>query len=162
MSDKSPDRKDFLAQILPATPHDPRAASVSDTQVAAHASDLVIAGADTAATALSTCMYYLLRTPRVLAALQAEIRGEGQGDGDGGRGGRFRSCADLTFHATAELEYLHAVLLEGMRMFPPLPMGLPRVVPTGGAVVDGRALPEGVSFPGPPHPLPRPAGRRHC
>ena len=32
-----------------------------------------------------------------------------------------------------------------MRIFPPLPFALPRVVPAGGDTVDGHFLPEGVS-----------------
>ena len=32
-----------------------------------------------------------------------------------------------------------------MRIYPPLPFALPRVVPAGGDTVDGHFLPEGVS-----------------
>ncbi|CAK7215187.1 hypothetical protein SCUCBS95973_002396 [Sporothrix curviconia] len=41
------------------------------------------------------------------------------------------------------LPYLHAVLKEGLRMFPSIPMSLPRHVPAGGRVIDGTWLPEG-------------------
>ncbi|CAK7209931.1 hypothetical protein SBRCBS47491_000612 [Sporothrix bragantina] len=41
------------------------------------------------------------------------------------------------------LPYLHAVLKEGLRMFPSIPMSLPRHVPSGGRVIDGTWLPEG-------------------
>ena len=33
-----------------------------------------------------------------------------------------------------------------MRIYPPLPFALPRVVPAGGDTVDGHFLPEGVSY----------------
>ncbi|KAL1890440.1 hypothetical protein Sste5346_008268 [Sporothrix stenoceras] len=41
------------------------------------------------------------------------------------------------------LPYLQAVLKEGLRMFPSIPMSLPRYVPAGGREVDGTWLPEG-------------------
>lgn len=43
------------------------------------------------------------------------------------------------------LRYLHAVCLEALRIFPPLPLGLPRQVPTSGAQIDGVFVPGGVS-----------------
>ncbi len=39
---------------------------------------------------------------------------------------------------------MHAVILEGLRIYPPLPFALPRVVPEGGDTVDGHFLPAGV------------------
>ncbi|CAK7199571.1 hypothetical protein SEUCBS139899_002252 [Sporothrix eucalyptigena] len=41
------------------------------------------------------------------------------------------------------LPYLNAVLKEGLRMFPSIPMSLPRHVPEGGRVIDGTWLPGG-------------------
>lgn len=41
-----------------------------------------------------------------------------------------------------QLSYLDAVVCEGLRCFPPIPMSLPRYVPEGGRVVDGHWLPE--------------------
>lgn len=42
-----------------------------------------------------------------------------------------------------ELPYLDAVVKEGLRLFPPIPMSLPRYVPANGRVVSGYALPAG-------------------
>ncbi|EPE03590.1 cytochrome p450 [Ophiostoma piceae UAMH 11346] len=42
-----------------------------------------------------------------------------------------------------QLPYLNAVLKEGLRMFPSIPMSLPRYVPQGGRDIDGAWLPEG-------------------
>ncbi|KAF4439878.1 cytochrome P450 4ac1 [Fusarium acutatum] len=42
-----------------------------------------------------------------------------------------------------QLEYLEAVVKEGLRVFPSIPMSLPRCVPEGGATVDGHWLPGG-------------------
>ncbi|OAA76284.1 Cytochrome P450 [Akanthomyces lecanii RCEF 1005] len=41
-----------------------------------------------------------------------------------------------------QLPYLDAVVCEGLRCFPPIPMSLPRYVPGGGRTVDGYWLPE--------------------
>ena len=109
---------------------------VSDVQLAAHTSDFVLAGSETTATALSCITYYLLRTPAALQKLQQEIYG------------RFNSYEEITAVSTNGLKYLQAVCLEGLRLYPPLPFALPRVVPEGGDYVDGQFVPGGVScFP---------------
>ncbi|XWX01027.1 hypothetical protein V2A60_009052 [Cordyceps javanica] len=41
-----------------------------------------------------------------------------------------------------QLPYLDAVVCEGLRCLPPIPMSLPRYVPAGGRMVDGHWLPE--------------------
>jgi hypothetical protein len=42
-----------------------------------------------------------------------------------------------------QLPYLDAVVKEGLRCFPPIPMSFPRYVPTGGRSIDGFWVPEG-------------------
>ena len=49
----------------------------------------------------------------------------------------------MTGDATARLPYLNAVLEETMRIFPPSPVGPPRVSPPGGELVDGTFVPGG-------------------
>ncbi|KAJ3522695.1 hypothetical protein NM208_g12750 [Fusarium decemcellulare] len=51
----------------------------------------------------------------------------------------FRSKPDASFE---ELPLLDAVLNEGLRCFPAIPMSLPRYVPQGGRAIDGFSLPE--------------------
>lgn len=41
-----------------------------------------------------------------------------------------------------QLPYLDAVVKEGLRCFPPIPMSFPRYVPTGGKTLDGYFIPE--------------------
>jgi cytochrome P450 len=43
-----------------------------------------------------------------------------------------------------ELPYLDAVIKEGLRCFPPIPMSQPRYVPAGGRTIDGYFVPGGV------------------
>lgn len=106
---------------------------VSDLQLAAHSSDFVLAGSETTATALSAITYYLLRTPAVMRKLCHEIRSS------------FAAYGDINSRSTLELPYLAAVIAEGLRIYPPLPIALPRVVPPGGDTVDGHHVPAGVS-----------------
>ena len=42
---------------------------------------------------------------------------------------------------------MNACIEEGLRIFPPVPIGLLRIVPKGGSDIDGHMIPEGVSFP---------------
>ncbi|KAH8660701.1 benzoate 4-monooxygenase cytochrome P450 [Tricladium varicosporioides] len=121
------DRQDFMTRILESREKD----GLTDIQIAAHASDFVIAGSETTATALACVTYYLQRNPDALQKLRQEIRTS------------FSAYEEVTANSTVSLKYLNAVLLEGMRMYPPLPFALPRVVPQGGDTVDGHFLPGG-------------------
>lgn len=123
------DRKDFLTRIL----EDRDPSIVSDRQIAAHASDFVVAGSDTTASSLAAIVYYLLQNTYALAKLADEIRGT------------FKKYSDIGYLSTASMPYLRAVILEGMRLYPPTPMGLPRLVPDGGDIVDGCPLPGGIT-----------------
>lgn len=101
---------------------------VSTLQLAAHASDFVLAGSETTATALATITYYLLRSPAAWAALSDEVRSA------------FTAYEHVDYASTQSLPYLHATIAEGMRMYTPLPFSLPRLVPQGGDTVDGHFL----------------------
>ncbi|KAH8897597.1 benzoate 4-monooxygenase cytochrome p450 [Thozetella sp. PMI_491] len=52
----------------------------------------------------------------------------------------FEKLGDVPFD---QFPYLDAVVKEGLRVFPSIPMSLPRVVPKGGRSIDGYWLPEG-------------------
>ncbi|KAK1488453.1 benzoate 4-monooxygenase cytochrome P450 [Colletotrichum abscissum] len=123
------DREDFLTKMIEAR----NEAAISDAQIAAHSSDFVIAGSETTATTLSCMTYYLLKNPAILARLQDEVRSA------------FVSYEDITAATATPLKYLRAVAQEAMRVYPPLPFALPRVVPNGGCTVDGHFLPGGTT-----------------
>ncbi|KAK1542061.1 benzoate 4-monooxygenase cytochrome P450 [Colletotrichum paranaense] len=123
------DREDFLTKMIEAR----NEAAISDAQIAAHSSDFVIAGSETTATTLSCMTYYLLKNPAILARLQDEVRSA------------FVSYEDITAVTATPLKYLRAVAQEAMRVYPPLPFALPRVVPNGGCTVDGHFLPGGTT-----------------
>ncbi|KAH0035830.1 benzoate 4-monooxygenase cytochrome P450, partial [Aureobasidium melanogenum] len=125
---KDSDRPDFLTRII----EEREAHGISDSQIAAHSSDFIIAGSETTATTLSCATYYLLRDPAIYDKLRKEIRSA------------FSSYEEINSASASKLKLVNAICLEAMRMYPPLPFALPRVVPDGGDSVDGYMLPEGI------------------
>jgi cytochrome P450 len=84
------------------------------------------AGSDTTATALSGWMYLMLTNEMAYRKLVTEIRDE------------FKSEKDITWNRVKDLPYLGACISEAMRMIPPVPGNLNRVVPPEGAFIDGK------------------------
>lgn len=93
----------------------------------------MLAGTETTATLLSGLTYILTQNPEKLARLTKEIRGT------------CKTFEDLTMTNLSQLQYLQACLEEGLRLYPPVPSGLPRVTPREGATVCGHWVPGGVS-----------------
>lgn len=90
---------------------------------------MIVAGSETTSTALSGITYYLCRNPRVYEKLAGEIRGA------------FSNFDQITGRSTERLTYLKAVIEEGLRIYPPIAAGLPRISP--GETVDGHYVPKG-------------------
>jgi cytochrome P450 len=100
--------------------------SVLDTiDMAAECLDHMAAGIDTTGDVLCFLMWELSlpRSQKYQRRLQEEVRAKSHVPFD-------------------ELPFLDAVLSEGLRCFPAIPMSLPRYVPQGGRVLDGFLLPE--------------------
>ncbi|KAK5659635.1 hypothetical protein OQA88_839 [Cercophora sp. LCS_1] len=111
----------------------------------ANASVLIIAGSETTSTLLSGTTYLLLRNPDQLKRLTDEVRSS------------FSSEDEITLLSVGKLNYMLACLNEGLRLYPPVPVGLPRVVPKGrgNVAIAGAVVPDDVSSV-PPHPFPIP------
>lgn len=124
------ERKDFTSYIL--RHNDEKGMTTKEIEV--NANLLIIAGSETTATLLSGCTYYLLKNPMVLHKLTREVRGA------------FKNENEITISEVSRLEYLMAVVDESFRLYPPVPTGLPRIVPKGGEDIDGGFVPEGVSI----------------
>lgn len=58
----------------------------------------------------------------------------------------FTSLDDLSLEELPRLPVLEATLKEGIRMYPPVPTGLPRLSPPGGMMVGEYHVPEGTSI----------------
>lgn len=123
---KPNDRDDFFSHLL----SEKRNAPTEDFLIS-QASTLIVAGSETTTTLLASLTYYLLKYPEVLRNLQTEVRGA------------FRDSGSINSDSAAKLPYLLAVIEEGLRIFPPVAFGPPRVSP--GATVDGYYIPAGVS-----------------
>jgi cytochrome P450 len=94
--------------------------------IAAECLDHMVAGIDTTGDVLCFLMWELSqpRSANVQAAMREEMR----------------RCHDVP---TLDLPYLDAVVHEGLRCFPAIPMSLPRLAPPGGSVIDGVPVPGG-------------------
>jgi cytochrome P450 len=103
------------------------------TELHSNGAAFMLAGTETSATELAGLTYTLLKNPAMLHRLVKDIRGA------------FTTLEDITMTKLSQLEYLQACIEEGLRIYPPVPGGLPRVVPKGGANVCGHWIPGGVS-----------------
>lgn len=118
-------RHDFLTNVVSKV----KDGEISREQLTAHASTLIIAGGETTAHSLSSAVYYLLKTPLVLEKLKSEVRT------------RFKSYEEIDSTAASQLQYLHAVIHEALRIHPSGAQGFPRISP--GVVIDGQYIPAG-------------------
>lgn len=84
----------------------------------------------TTSSLLCGTMYYLLTHPYVYQTASNEVRN------------KFANLKDITVESTEDTKYLNACVKEALRMYPPVPGGLPRLVPPGGATICGRYVPE--------------------
>lgn len=122
------DREDFMSYILRY--NDEKGMTVDE--IGENSNILILAGSETTATLLSGTSFWLLKNPDIYRKLVHEIRST------------FEKEEDITSLSVTSAKYLLAVLSEGLRIYPPSPGGLGRVTPSGGSMVDGRWMPEGV------------------
>lgn len=107
---------------------------LSFDEIVSNAAALINAGSETTATLLSGTTFYLLRNPDAMKKITEEIRGA------------FKSESEINFNTVSNLKYTMACLNEGLRVYPPVPTGLPRVIPAGGEVIMDRYVPAKVSI----------------
>ncbi|KAK3302986.1 cytochrome P450, partial [Chaetomium strumarium] len=96
---------------------------LSREEMYCHADVFMLAGSETTGTAMSGLTYYLLTNRDKLALLTQEIRAH------------HRTEEDITMDSVASLPYLNACINEALRLYPPVPVGVPRVVPAEGRVL---------------------------
>ncbi|OTA84957.1 hypothetical protein M434DRAFT_16235 [Hypoxylon sp. CO27-5] len=120
---------DFMDKLIEAY----NSGKMTFEQLVGNASILIAAGSETTATLLSGLTYLLTRNPRVLRTLNMEIRGA------------FQSPEEITIARVNRCKYLLACIEEALRFYPPSPQPHQRIVPLGGAVINGEYVPEGVA-----------------
>jgi len=129
LADSNRDHTDFIYQILKSE----SAKTLSQTEIVLNMGLFISAGTDTTATALTGWTYYVCTHPKVYNRLVGEIREA------------FATESDIEWAKVKELRYLEATLMEALRLFPPSPASQQRIVPRGGATVDGYHLPAGTT-----------------
>lgn len=93
---------------------------------------MITAGSETTATTLSGATYLLGKHPEVLRKLVKEVRTT------------FKHESEINMHSVQRLEYMLAVLNEALRLYPPVPGAIPRMMNPEGGIISGRWVPGGV------------------
>jgi len=116
------DRKDFMYHILNS-----KGPAATPKELASHYNVIMMAGAVTTATFLSSVLYYLGHNRQALGRLQNELRST------------FPSLADINSKNLLDCVYVNAVVEEGLRIYPPAGAAhLSRIVPQGGCEISGK------------------------
>jgi cytochrome P450 len=132
---------DAALRFRDAAKHDQDEEVLTKPELAINMSILIFAGSETSSSALSAVMRYLLRHEDSLAGLVKEIRTS------------FTLEQEINANSVSKLDFLTACINESMGMSHPVVIGVPRIVPKGGAWICEKRVPEGVSTP--THSLPR-------
>ncbi|KAI8628214.1 cytochrome P450 [Xylariaceae sp. FL1651] len=120
---------DFMDKLIDAY----HSGKMSFPQLAGNAQLLVVAGSETTATLLSGLTYLLLQNRDALERLTREVRET------------FGSPQEITITGVNSCKYLNACIEEALRVYPPSPQPHQRIIPAGGAMINGELLPEGTS-----------------
>ncbi|KAG6230416.1 hypothetical protein E4U26_007933 [Claviceps purpurea] len=103
---------------------------LSDMVIALESINLIFAGVDTTATALTYLIYAVLREDAIKQELVHELA----------------SCSDdASWDELEQLPFLHGVIQETLRLYPPVPATLRREVPPEGALLGGYMMPAGIT-----------------
>lgn len=121
--DHEPSLPDLISQFK--SNQGPKALLTED-ETRVNASLFMIAGSETTATLLSGRTFFLLDRSDTYYELRSQIRSS------------IQTYSDTAFSSTARIPYLQAVLQETLRLYPPTPLGMPRVVPEEGAMIPGK------------------------
>jgi cytochrome P450 len=122
------DRSDFMSYILKY--NDERGMTVPEIEATSF--ELILAGSETTATLLAGATSLLIRHPDALRKVTEEVRTA------------YKTESEINMASLAHLKYLSAVLEESLRLYPPVPVGTPRVVPHPGETIEGRFVAPGV------------------
>ncbi|KAK5459698.1 hypothetical protein LTS15_003827 [Exophiala xenobiotica] len=134
------DRPDFMSFILK---HNETEKALSVAEIRSNTNVLIPGGSETTSTFLTGVTWNLLQNPSKYNKLVEEIRST------------FKYSDEINISNTAGMEYLNAVINEGLRVYPPVPSNMPRIVPKEGAVVCDKWLPGGTSVCVAPYPMMR-------
>lgn len=123
------DHPDFMHQILT---HQSKK-TLSPGEIILNIALFISAGTDTTATVLTGWTYFICTHPKVYQRLIAEVTEA------------FTSTSEIRWEKAMRLQYLEATIYEAFRLFPPSAASQQRIVPAGGATIDGYYLPAGTT-----------------
>ncbi|KAG5976205.1 hypothetical protein E4U55_007458 [Claviceps digitariae] len=129
-------KKTFFAKLFKAEEDE----KLSFGDILSNAQLFIVAGSDTTANTLTYAIWSVCKRPELRDALLKELR---------------TLPADFTESDLRELPLLNHTIEEALRLYPPAPGLLPRVVPPGGAHIGGYYLAEGTSVAAQPHTMHR-------
>ncbi|KAJ9140243.1 hypothetical protein P3X46_030915 [Hevea brasiliensis] len=112
---ESEDKKNFVDVLLKLQEDNMAGFSMTKVNIKALILDMFAAGTDTTYTVLEWAMSELLRHPRVMKEVQNEVRRIGNGK------------AQITEGDLDQMNFLKAVIKETLRLYPPIPLLVPRV-----------------------------------
>ncbi|KAK2684150.1 Cytochrome P450, E-class, group I [Fusarium oxysporum f. sp. vasinfectum] len=132
LDDENKQRMDFLSKYVARHRKDPL--TYNDWYVLSGCASNMTAGSDTTGISLSAIMYFLITSPKVLGRLRQEVAKHQE---------RALHPCHFSFKEVQGMEYLQAVIKEGLRLHPAVGQPLERIVPEGGATIAGQFFPEG-------------------
>ncbi|KAL4778685.1 cytochrome P450 [Aspergillus varians] len=121
-------RRDIMVEVMERA----ESSKLPEDEIAENFSALMLAGFHTTSHAICTAIWLVLSHPDVHDTLKGELRTA------------FKSADDISLDVLHKLPWLNAVITEALRIYPPVPLGGPRVSP--GAYVDGVYVPAGVEI----------------
>ena len=121
------ERSDFMSYILRANE---TSKELTSAEMTANVALLIDVGSETTASMLSGFLFYVARDPAILDRLTTELRDE------------FDTAEQINLKRLTALPYLHAVLQEALRLYPPVAGATPRVTPQSGALSIFKPIPD--------------------
>lgn len=116
--EKEDKKPDFMSYIIKANK---TTKELTPSEITANVALLLDVGAETTASLLAGCLFYLTKRPHLLEKLILAIRNE------------FQAPQEITSKRLAQIPYLTAVLNEALRIYPPVAGATPRVTPPEGS-----------------------------
>jgi len=127
-------KHDLMGMLIRGHERDPERFGEGDIFAVAHGA--IFAGSDSTASTMQSFFSEVLRRPAVYAKLQKEIN-DASARGD--------LSDKITWQEAQKLDYFQACLKEALRLRPAVGVNITRVVPPGGADIDGKWYPGGIN-----------------
>ena len=126
---------DITGWLLKAYPKDSTVKPHQDPLFGADSRLIIVAGSDTTAATMTFLFYHLALNPAETKKIRDELRPLIGGKGDDWSDINIRDC-----------KHLNGAINESLRLHPPVPSGVERMVPAGGAEINGTFLPPETIF----------------